>query len=92
MCRLMDQVMPYNLKMNLFVYLHDLLKISMDFGEHLKHLQEEATQLRKANLTINMKKGSFAIRWVQYLGYIVGEGSLSIGTGKMQARLPYRNR
>lgn len=85
MCRLMDQVIPYSLKTNVFVYLDDLLIVSKDFDEHMKHLHEVATQLRRANLTINVRKSSFAIRQVQYLGYIVGEGALRVDPDKVRA-------
>lgn len=85
MCRLMDIVIPYYLKSNVFVYLDDLLIISEDFDGHLRHLHEVSTQLRKASLTININKSSFVIRKVQYLGYIIGEGSLMVDPSKVQA-------
>lgn len=56
MCSLINVVVPYYLKSIVFVYLDDLLIISENFDEHLKHLQEVAAQLRKANLWININK------------------------------------
>jgi len=53
MCRLMDLVIPYQLKLNVLVYLDDLLVLSNSFEDHLLYLSEVATQLRKAGLTIN---------------------------------------
>lgn len=85
MCRLMDIVIPYYMKSHVFVYLDDLLIMSQSFEEHLKHLQDVAIQLRKAGLTINVKKSSFAIPRVKYLGYIVGEGSLRVDPDKVGA-------
>lgn len=85
MCRLMDLVIPYYMKSHVFVYLDDLLIVSENFEEHLKHLQEVAVQFRKAGLTINIKKSCFAIKQVKYLGYIVGEGCLRVDQDKVKA-------
>lgn len=74
MCRLMDQVIPYHLKTHVFVYLDDLLIPSQSFEEHVTHLMEVACQLRKAGLTINIKKSSFGLCRVKYLGFLVGDG------------------
>lgn len=67
-----------------FVYLDDLI-MSKNFEEHMGHLQEVASQFRRAGLTINVKKSSFCIREVKYLGYIVGEGSLKVDPEKVKA-------
>jgi len=48
MCRLMDLVIPYQLKAHVLVYLDNLLVLSNNFEDHLLHLSEVATQLRKA--------------------------------------------
>ncbi|XP_059221616.1 uncharacterized protein LOC131996179 [Stomoxys calcitrans] len=85
MCRLMDMVIPYSMTSNIFVYLDDLLIVSTNFQDHLRHLQELAARLRQAGLTINVKKSCFAIKEVKYLGYIVGEGSLSVDPEKVEA-------
>lgn len=85
MCRLMDIVIPYHMKSYVFVYLDDLLIMSKNFEEHMGHLQEVASQFRRAGLTINVKKSSFCIREVKYLGYIVGEGSLKVDPEKVKA-------
>lgn len=56
LCRLMDRVIPEELKSNIFVYLDDLLIISSDFNSHLILLEKVANYLRKANLTIGLNK------------------------------------
>jgi len=68
MCRLMDKVIPYSLKTYVFVYLDDLLILSQSFDDHLFHLLEVAALLRKAGLTINVKKSQFGLAKVKYLG------------------------
>lgn len=85
MCRLLDMVIPYHMKSYVFVYLDDLLIMSKNFDEHLEHLLEVDSQFHKANLTINVKKSSFCIGCVNYLGYIVGEGSLRVDPEKVRA-------
>jgi len=64
MCRLMDLVIPYQLKSHVLVYLDDLLVMSNSFGDHLLHLSEVATQLRKAGLTIYVQKSQFCLKRV----------------------------
>lgn len=85
LCRLMDIVIPYNLKSHIFVYLDDLLVVSQHFEDHLGHLVEVACQLRKAGLTINVRKSSFALNKVKYLGYVVGNGTLQVDEDKVRA-------
>lgn len=81
----MDQTIPYNLKSHVFVYLDDLLIVSNNFEEHLTHLLEVATNLKKAGLTINVKKSSFGLNKVKYLGYVVGNGTLQVDNEKVKA-------
>jgi len=75
LCRLMNQVIPNQLRDEVFVYLDDLLIISETFEKHMKVLREVATQLRSAGLTINVGKSRFCIKEVSYLGYLVGHGT-----------------
>lgn len=53
----MNIFIPYNLKTHDFIYLDNLWVVSKPFDEHLTHLIEVSTNLRKASLTINVKKG-----------------------------------
>jgi len=85
LCRLMDKVIPYRMKSHVMVYLDDLLVMSSSFEEHLSHLAEVATQLRKAGLTINIAKSQFCLKKIDYLGYIVGEGTLQVNPNKVTA-------
>jgi len=43
------------------------------------------TQLRKAGLTINIAKSQFCLKKIDYLGYIVGEGTLQVNPNKVTA-------
>lgn len=62
LCRLMDKVIPEELKTNVFVYLDDLLVISSDFESHMDLLEEVAKCLKQANLTIGLKNLNSALR------------------------------
>lgn len=85
LCRVMDMVIPQTLKSNVFVYLDDLLVMSKDFATHLKLLDKVADCLRKANLTIGMKKSKFCFKELKYLGYVVGSGCLKTSPDKISA-------
>lgn len=89
MCRLMDQVIPYTMKTHVLVYLDDLLVVSQSLEEHIAHLLEVASNLRKAGLTINVGKSHFGLSNVKYLGYVVGHGTLSVDPDKVKAVREY---
>lgn len=89
LCRLMDMVIPSHLKHEVFVYLDDLLIISETFEHYLSVLSEVANQLRKVGLTINVRKSKFCIKEVQYLGYMVGSGTLRPDPEKISAVTDY---
>lgn len=85
LCRLMDKVIPQRLKDNVFIYLDDLLVISDSFSKHLTLLEEVAICLRKANLTIGLKKSQFCFKQLKYLGFIIGGGMLKTDPDKIRA-------
>lgn len=85
LCRLMDKVIPEELKANVFVYLDDLLIISSTFERHMEILQKVANCLAKANLTIGLGKSKFCFRELKYLGFIVGGGCMRTDPEKIDA-------
>ena len=87
MCRLMDAIIPPNLKNRVFVYLDDLLLMSTTFSEHMSLLSEVAGILRKAGLTLNIKKCKWCLKEVRYLGYIIGNGCIKTDPDKISAIL-----
>ncbi len=48
-------------------------------------LEQVATLLRKANLTINLEKSRFVMKEIKYLGYLVGEQGLRTDPEKIEA-------
>lgn len=87
MCRLMDQIIPPELKYCVFGYLDDLIIISEDFSSHLSVLVRIAEQFRKANLTLNVSKSSFCVTQVKYLGYVIGCGGIKTDPEKIDSIL-----
>ncbi|KAH8367505.1 hypothetical protein KR084_009598 [Drosophila pseudotakahashii] len=72
--RLMDRVIPTEIRSNVFVYLDDLLILAPDIQTHFKYLRRVAECLKAAGLTIGMSKSKFCFKSLTYLGFIVGGG------------------
>lgn len=89
LCRLMDKVIPNEIRHRVFVYLDDLLIVSPDFETHLKLLAQVSENLRRANLTINVEKSKFCLNEIKYLGYIVGHACLKTDPDKVAAIVEY---
>lgn len=85
MSRLMDVVIPPTLRHQVFIYLDDLLLISQTFEEHITLLSEVAHLLRKAGLTLNIKKCKWCLKEVKYLGYVIGNGVIKTDPDKISA-------
>lgn len=85
MCRLMDRVLPAELRQFVFVYIDDLLVVSECFDTHIERLKIVAKCLKEANLSINMAKSNFCMREIKYLGHIVGNGTIKPDPGKVEA-------
>lgn len=85
LCRLMDKVIPTNLREFVFVYMDDLLVVSKDFETHISRLESVAKCLQNANLTINVRKSKFCMKEIRYLGHIVGHGCIKPDPSKVEA-------
>lgn len=85
MCRLMDQLIPPDLRHCVFGYLDDLVVVSENFTTHLEVLMRLASQFRRANLTLNVSKSKFCVVRVNYLGYVLGNGGISTDPEKVTA-------
>lgn len=89
MCRLMDELIPADLRPCVFGYLDDLIIISEDFSTHMTVLVRIAEQFRKANLTLNISKSHFCVTEVRYLGYLIGHGGVRTDPEKVDAILSW---
>lgn len=89
MCKLMDLVLGCDLEPKVFGYLDDVIVASGSFEEHLALLEEVASRLRAAGLTINVTKSKFCMTELKYLGYIVKDGCISVDSEKVSAIVEY---
>lgn len=89
LCLLMDRVITSQVKDEVFVYLDDLFIITETFEKHMSVLSQVAFALRNAGLTINAQKSKFCIKEVNYLGYVVGNGTLKTDPDKVSAVTNY---
>ncbi|XP_055838190.1 uncharacterized protein K02A2.6-like [Episyrphus balteatus] len=85
LCRLMDKVVPHELRQHIYVYLDDLLVVSSTFEEHITILTKLAMLLKNAGLTINLTKSKFCFKELKFLGYIIGGGCIRTDPDKVSA-------
>lgn len=89
MAKLMDKVIPQEIKDSVFVYLDDLLIVTEDFETHLYYLERVARALKQAGLTINVQKSKFCFQELKYLVFIVSDGNIRTDPEKMSAVLKF---
>ncbi|CAL8136007.1 unnamed protein product [Orchesella dallaii] len=63
----------------------DVIVFSKNLKEHLTHLRLIFDRLKRANLSINLKKSSFAKRRLEYLGHIVSDEGIKANPEKVRA-------
>lgn len=85
MCRLIDMIIPPDLRYCIFGYLDDIVIVSEDFNSHLSVLVRIAQELRKANLTLNVDKSHFCVTQTKYLGYVIGNGGIQTDPDKVDS-------
>lgn len=85
MSRIMDIIIPPELRNRVFVYLDDLLLISKNFDSHIVLLEEVGHILRKSGLTLNIEKCKWCMREVRYLGYLIGNGCIKADPERVSA-------
>lgn len=87
--RLVDAIFGPKFEPKIFTYLDDIIICSTTFEEHLSLLAEVKNRLKEANLTINLKKCDFFKTSLKFLGYIVGNNSLSTDPDKVSTMVNY---
>ena len=58
------------------VYIDDVIIYSKSVEEHIRHVDEVLTALKKAGVTLKMKKCTFFSDTVEYLGHVIKSGRL----------------
>lgn len=85
LCKLVDKVIPVHLRDRVHPYIDDLLVTTETLEEHFSLLLDIADRLKKAGLTVNMDKSKFLLKEIEFLGYVVGGGSLRPNNEKIKA-------
>ena len=66
------------------IYFHDILVYSKDLDEHINHLQCVLDVLRKEKLYANLKKCSFCMEKVMFLGYVISAKGIEVDEEKVK--------
>ena len=82
--RLMDKVIG-GLEDFAAAYLDDLVVFSETWEEHVAHLRVVFDRIKQAGLTVKARKCQFATAECQYLGHVVGSGTVRPEPSKVRA-------
>jgi len=85
--RLMNEVLKEYARKFVVVYLDDIVIFSRSKEEHLHHLKLFQKNLQKEKLLINLKKCSFMMEELVYLGFLVSKEGLKMDLEKALAIL-----
>lgn len=88
-CRLMYKVLGHDMEPWVFVYMDDVLVLGRTVAEMLHLLNQVATRLTAARLSINFEKSRFFAREVKYLGYILSKDGVKVDPTKVEAMVRY---
>ena len=83
--RLMNQALRAFIGKFVVVYFNDILVYSKNLDEHINHLHCVLSVLRKEKLYVNLKKCSFCIDKVVFLGYVVSTKGIEVDEEKVKA-------
>jgi hypothetical protein len=67
------------------VYLDDVCIYSRTLEEHLEHLRLVLHRFKEEGLKLRLKKCFFGMQEMEYLGYTVSAGKISVSTKKVEA-------
>jgi hypothetical protein len=82
--RMMDDILRPFTNTFVVVYLDDILIYNKTWDEHLQHIQQVLHTLRQHKLYANLKKCSFGMDRVHYLGYIIDQHGVHVDPAKIQ--------
>uniref|UniRef100_A0A2N9II81 CCHC-type domain-containing protein n=1 Tax=Fagus sylvatica TaxID=28930 RepID=A0A2N9II81_FAGSY len=83
--RLMNHALRAFLGRFVMVYFDDILVYSKNLDEHIEHLHCVLAVLRKEKLYANLKKCSFCLDKVVFLGYVVSAKGIAVDEEKVKA-------
>ena len=67
------------------VYIDDMLVKSLEVEDHISHLQQAFSTLRKYNMKLNPAKCSFGVSSGKFLGYIVTHRGIEANPEQIRA-------
>lgn len=71
------------------VYLDDIIIYSSSVAQHFLDLQMVFDKLQEAGLTINLKKSTFCLEEIKFLGHIVNTNGISADPEKVHSIQQY---
>lgn len=69
--RAMDHILMKYLYKNCFVYIDDVVIFSKSLQDHIIHLKQIFTELRKYNLKVQLDKSEYLRKDIPLLGHII---------------------
>ncbi|XP_058757457.1 uncharacterized protein LOC131630720 [Vicia villosa] len=83
-----DLLRPY-LRKFVLVFFDDILIYSVNFSDHLHHLQVVFDLLQSHTFVVKLPKCVFAVNQVHYLGHVISVGGVALDPEKVQAMLDW---
>jgi hypothetical protein len=83
--RMMDDILRHFTNTFVVVYLDDILIYKKTWAKHLYHIQQVLHNLWQHKLYANLKKCSFGMDRVHYLGYIVDQHGVYVDLAKIRS-------
>ncbi|CAL1381499.1 unnamed protein product [Linum trigynum] len=83
--RLMNHMLRAFIGKLVVFYFDDILIYSRNMEEHLDHLCQVLTNLRKKQLYANLKKCTFCTSSVVFMGFVVGANGVEVNDEKVKA-------
>ena len=81
---MMDNILHDLLDDGVMVYIDDILIYSDNEKNHVKLVQQVLSRLDKARLAVNLRKSSFHIEKVEFLGYLISEQGIEMSAAKVE--------
>ncbi|KAL4379068.1 hypothetical protein GQ457_02G036740 [Hibiscus cannabinus] len=82
---LMNKIFKAQLRKTVLVFFDDILVYSNNWQSHLQHLREVLEILRKHQLYAKRSKCCFGADQIDYLGYVISQGKISMDQDKVDS-------